>query len=321
MQTVEEVGRRVSSILNPDELFPYVAEAIQQNFGYYHVDIFLVEPATGCAVFKASSDPAAEKVWKEQGLCFKIGEEGMIGWVAHTGEPLLANDVSQEPLYLPDELLPETRSELVVPLKVEERVVGVLDVDSDELNAFDEDDLFVLQTLANQIAIAVENARLYEETKRRAEEMTALHETALDITAQLEMQRLLNAIITRASDLLGATGGLVHLYDPARERLVAVTSHNLERDYTGLTLEVGEGAAGKVFQTGQPLIIDDHCTWAGKSPQVEEAFARSMLGVPLRWQEQIIGVLDIVDNVRVRAFDERDLGLLTLFANQAAIAI
>jgi len=166
LKTVEEVGRRVSSILDLDELFPYVTKAIQRNFGYHHVDIFLVEPATGYAVFKASSDPALEKAWREQGLRFKIGEEGMIGLVAHTGEPLLANDVSQEPHYLPDELLPETKSELVVPLKVEERVVGVLDVDSDQLDAFDEDNLFVLQTLANQIAIAIENARLFEETER-----------------------------------------------------------------------------------------------------------------------------------------------------------
>ena len=168
LQTIEEVGRKASSILDLDELLPYAARAIQQSFGYYHVDIFLIDQATGYAVFKASNDPAVGKVWKEQGLRFKVGEEGMVGWVAHTGEPLLANDVSQEPHYLPDELLPETKSELVVPLKVGERVVGVLDVNGDKLNAFDEKDMFILQTLAGQIAIAIENARLYAEVNRLA---------------------------------------------------------------------------------------------------------------------------------------------------------
>ncbi len=168
LQTIEEVGRKASSILDLDELLPYAARAIQESFGYYHVDIFLVDQATGYAVFKASNDPAGGKVWKEQGLRFKVGEEGMIGWVAHTGEPLLANDVSQEPHYLPDELLPETKSELVVPLKVGERVVGVLDVNGDKLNAFDEKDMFILQTLAGQLAIAIENARLYAEVNRLA---------------------------------------------------------------------------------------------------------------------------------------------------------
>jgi len=205
LQTVEEVGRMVSSILDPDELFPYVAKPIQQNFGYYHVDIFLVEPATGCAVFKASSDPAAEKVWKEQGLRFKIGEEGMIGWVAHTGEPLLANDVGQEPHYLPGELLPETKSELVVPLKVEERVVGVLDVNSDKPNAFNEDDVFVLQTLANQIAIAIENARLFEDTER----WKAFNESVVQGIAEAilieDAQGILTFANPAAEELLGYT--------------------------------------------------------------------------------------------------------------------
>ncbi|HID87361.1 MAG TPA: GAF domain-containing protein, partial [Anaerolineae bacterium] len=210
---------------------------------------------------------------------------------------------------------------LGVPMMMGDRLVGVICVQAYRSHAYGEEEQLLLSTIADQVAVAVENARLYEETKRHAEEMTALHETMLDITAQLEMRRLLDAIIARASDLLGATGGLVFLHDPAREELVAVTCHNLERDYTGLTFEVGEGVAGRVFQTGEPLIIDDYRTWVGKSPQVDDAYARSVMGVPLRWQERVIGVLDIVDNVRAGAFDEQDLQLLMLFADQAAIAI
>ncbi|MEA3341745.1 MAG: GAF domain-containing protein, partial [Chloroflexota bacterium] len=202
-----------------------------------------------------------------------------------------------------------------------DRLIGMLALDKHEPGFYTAEHARLASAFAAQAAIAIENARLYEETKQRAEEMTALHETTLDITAQLEMPRLLNAIIARASDLLGATGGLIHLYDLARERLTAVTSYNLEKDYTGLTLAVGEGVAGKVFQAGEPLVIDDHRTWSGKSPQLVDAAARSMLGVPLKWQERVIGVLDIVDNVRVGAFAEQDLRLLMPFANQAAIAI
>jgi len=161
LQTIGAVGRRVSSILNLDELLSYVVKAIQNSFGYSHVDIFLVDEAQDHVVFKASSIPAFEKIWKEQHRQLRIGEEGMIGWVAQSGEPLLANDVDQEPHYVSEELLPNTKSELVIPLRVEERIVGVLDVDSDKLNAFDDDDIFVLQALANQLAIAIENARLY----------------------------------------------------------------------------------------------------------------------------------------------------------------
>jgi len=162
LQIIGEVSRKVSSILNLDELLSYVIKAIQESFGYYHVDIFLIDQDQGYALFKASSNPTVEKVWKEQKLRFKLGEEGMIGWVSQSGEPLLANDVTKEPLYLPNKSLPETKSELVVPLKVEEQTFGVLDVQSSELDAFNVDDIFVLETLGNQVAIAIENAFLFE---------------------------------------------------------------------------------------------------------------------------------------------------------------
>jgi GAF domain-containing protein len=158
LQIIGEVSRKVSSILNVDELLSYVIKAIQESFDYYHVDIFLIDQDQGYAVFKTSSNPTVEKVWKEQKLRFKLGEEGMIGWAAQSGEPLLANDVTQEPLYLPDKSLPETKSELVVPLKVDEQTFGVLDVQSSELDAFNADDVFVLETLGNQVAIAIQNA-------------------------------------------------------------------------------------------------------------------------------------------------------------------
>ena len=166
LQTIGEVSRKVSSILNLDELLSYVVEAIQAGFGYYHVDIFLVDEVRDFLVFKASSISAFETIWKKRHRRFRVGEEGMIGWVAQSGEPLLANDVDQESHYVSEELVPNTKSELVVPLKVEERIVGVLDVESDRLSAFDDDDIFVLQALANQLAIAIENARLYKESQQ-----------------------------------------------------------------------------------------------------------------------------------------------------------
>jgi len=163
--------------------------------------------------------------------------------------------------------------------------------------------------------------RIYDETEHRAEEMAALRETMLDITGRLDMSQLLASIIERASKLVGATGGLIHLYDAERGELRCYVSHNLEKDYTGLTLAVGEGVAGKVMQQGTPLIIADHRTWEGKSPQVADSIARAIVAVPLKWREEIIGVLDIMDTTGEKAFDERDVHLLSLFADQAAIAI
>ncbi|MBE9506450.1 MAG: GAF domain-containing protein, partial [Chloroflexi bacterium] len=246
---------------------------------------------------------------------------GLTYTVARSGERIVVPDAKDHPLFQ-DQQWDQWGGAIVgLPLHVGDRVHGVMNVAFAKPHAFSENELRVLELLADQAAIAIENARLYEETRQRAEEMTALHETTLDITAQLEMPRLLNAIIERASALLGATGGLVHLYDPAEGKLVVVTSHNLDKDYTGLTLEVGEGAAGMVLQMEEPLIVEDHHAWADRSPQVADAAARAMLAVPLKWRERVIGVLDIIDEVRAGTFDEQDLRLLMPFANQVAIAI
>ena len=163
--------------------------------------------------------------------------------------------------------------------------------------------------------------RIHRETERRTEEIAALQETMLDITSQLDMPRLLTSIIERASRLVGATGGLIHLYDAERQELRCYISHNLDKDYTGLTLALGEGVAGKVVQRGEPLIVADHRTWEGKSPQLTDAEVKGVIGVPLKWQEEIIGVLDIMDTSGKKAFDEHDIRLLSLFADQAALAI
>jgi diguanylate cyclase (GGDEF)-like protein/PAS domain S-box-containing protein len=319
-EALEEAAAIVSSTLDPDQVLDRILEQVSRVVPNDAANVMLI----GGDQVRIVRCRGYERFGAEEfvsTVVFRIPEVPNFQQMADSKEPMAIPDTATYPGWLdfpPQEWL---HSYAGAPIIVRGQVIGFLNVDSATPGFFTQAHAEALRAFADHAAAAIENARLYEETKRRVEEMTALHETALDITAQLEMQRLLNAIITRASDLLGATGGLVHLYDPARERLVAVTSHNLERDYTGLTLEMGEGVAGKVFQTGQPLIIDDHRAWAGRSPQVEDAFARSVLGVPLKWREQVIGVLDIMDNVRVGAFDEQDLRLLMLFANQAAIAI
>jgi GAF domain-containing protein len=322
LELVHQVSQVISSSLDLTHILEATVEQMVAVFEADHSGVLLFDQAQTHGQVVAEYPPtptgATAEWFPVQGY---LAAERIIA----DREPLVIKDTWNDPLMA---TVRETmhrldiRSMLIAPLIVKGKVMGSIGLDAvGHQRCFDAEEVALAQTIANQVSIVIENARLFEETKQRAEEMTALHETTLDITAQLEMPRLLDAIIARASDLMGATGGMVHFYDPARERLVAVTSHNLEKDYTGLTLEAGEGVAGKVFQTGKPLIVDDHRTWAKKSSQVTDAEARSTLGMPLKWQGQIIGVLDIMDNVRVGAFDEHDLQRLAPFANQAAIAI
>jgi nitrate/nitrite-specific signal transduction histidine kinase len=162
---ISEVGGHIISILDVEELLEAIVRLLKETFGYYLITIGLVEGDE--LVFKAGM----KEQWDEPKFlppAIKVGGEGITAWVAATGEPLLAPDVSQEPRYLFFDNSPETRSELAVPLKIQDTVIGVLNVESDQINAFDETDLTVLQSLAHQAAIAIENARLYEHAKELA---------------------------------------------------------------------------------------------------------------------------------------------------------
>ena len=180
LQIVSDVSQRLSSILNLDELLLHVVRAAQEGFGFYHADIFLIEERREYAVFRVGSNSAGTAASRELGLRCRVGVDGMVGWVAATGEPLLAGDVSKEPRFLFDKLVPGTQSELVLPISHEGRVLGVLDLQSEELNAFAPDDLSVMTTLCGQLGAAIENARLYEALKTSESRYRLLLQNAND---------------------------------------------------------------------------------------------------------------------------------------------
>jgi signal transduction histidine kinase len=165
-RVIAEVGRRVTLTLDVDQVLEQVVRLVQQAFGYYHVGIGMVEGDE--VIYRVG----AGELWDDPAFEFKparlkVGREGLTGWVAGSGEPLLVPDVSLEPRYVWMQGS-KSRSELLVPIAVKGEVIGVLDVQSDRLNDFDDTDLAVLQSLAHQIGAAIENAQLYEQAQEAA---------------------------------------------------------------------------------------------------------------------------------------------------------
>ena len=167
-----------------------------------------------------------------------------------------------------------------------------------------------------------ERKRAEEALRRRAEELAALQATVLDITAQRDLPTLLQTVVERAARLLDAHGGGLYVCDPEKQEVRCVVSYNTGRDYTGLVLRYGEGAAGIVAQTGKPLMIDDYRIWEGRAAAYEEDKPfTAVLSTPMIWRGHVTGVIHILEDVKTRRFTPRDLDLLTLFANHAAIAV
>lgn len=167
LRTINEVSRKISSIVNLDELLAYVGNLMRQTFHFHNVNIFLFEPTSGKLMLKTLHF-SGQKTVIPVGVPLEMDEQGIIGKAAKSGEYVLVNNLAAEPDYKKPEGVGETKSELAVPVKMGGRVLGVLDIESTEVDGFDEADVFTAQTLADQLAVAIENARLYQETRQMA---------------------------------------------------------------------------------------------------------------------------------------------------------
>lgn len=250
--------------------------------GYDLLALFMLDESTGDRVLQASAG------WKE-------APENVVGHRAGT--------------------------ELEVPLKVGDKVIGVLAVESTEPDAFDRGDFEIINAAVNQASIAIARARLLVSERQRADEQKALLDTMADLSSERELSKLLQAVLERAVRLLAVTGGELAIYDEDREELVVVASHNIGMDSTGVRLKLGEGAMGTVAETHEPLVIPNYQEWSGRPSKYAETPVRSVMAAPLLIGNRLVGAIASVDSDPAREFGPADLRLLNLFTSQAAIAI
>ncbi|HNB50681.1 MAG TPA: GAF domain-containing protein [Anaerolineales bacterium] len=156
----------------------------------------------------------------------------------------------------------------------------------------------------------------------QTETITALFETMHALVMEHNLATFLQAIVERAVSILGASSGGLYLSEPEARQVRCVVSYLTVQDFTGTVLKYGEGAAGRVAETGEPLIINDYSLWDGRAQIYEkERPFQAVLSVPMKWQNEVIGVLHVLEGKRKRFFTDHDLTLVTSFANQATVAV
>lgn len=172
-QSISQVARTISSTLNLDNLLKQVTTVISREFGFYHVGVFLLDTAQEYAVLSASNSEGGQ-IMLARGHRLKVGEMGLVGFVSRTGKPRVALDTGSDAIFFNNPDLPQTRSEIALPLHAGETIIGVLDVQSTEPGAFSQEDIDILSILADQVSIAIQNARQNEETEKALNESEAL---------------------------------------------------------------------------------------------------------------------------------------------------
>jgi diguanylate cyclase (GGDEF)-like protein/PAS domain S-box-containing protein len=172
--------------------------------------------------------------------------------------------------------------------------------------------------IAHEITIHKQAA---EALARFARGLEALYQTALEINAQMDVARLFPTVVARAVELVGARNGGLYLVQEAGLSIELVVSHNYGRDFAGTILKMGEGLSGKAAQTGKVIFVEDYQHWDGRSPQYEGVPFQRALAVPLKVGGRVIGVITVTDERRAGPFSEEEIRLVSLFADQTAVAI
>ena len=299
------------------ELCQAVAAATREILHYPYLGVFLIEPETGDRVLQAQAgwDDAPED-WR-----LKPGE-GISEQPIVTGEVHYAPDVTREPKYMPG--LRDSHSELDVPIQAGEKVLGVLVVEDQRVDAFAAEDVAVLQAVANQLAVALESTRLFEETNVRAEQLALLYDAGLTLNRVLDPQVQLEFLLEIATKALHAERAEFFRQDAARNEMVFESgigySPETSDKLRAIRFRVSEerGLVGWVAQQRLPLNMPD--VSADPRYVVIDPEIRSTLGVPIEHENQLRGVL-AVSSTRVNAFSPDDERLFVLFANQISVAM
>ena len=316
IQTAAEIARDISSALNLDELLLKAVNLIRERFNFYHASIFLIDSAQKNAVIREATGEAGAQL-KRVGHKLAVGSKSIVGFVSGQGEPLVVNDTTKDATHLPNPMLPDTRAEAAIPLKIGDRILGVLDVQSTTPYSFSPNDINTFQTLADQLAIAVNNTELFAETQEHLSQHRLLHHITTSAASGTTLEEALTSAVEGLQVTLGGDRVTILLSDDERKKLVVKAWVGYSEDASDLIVPFGSGITGWVASHRKPLRVNDisqDTRYIQVSPNT-----RSELALPLIFRNDILGVLN-VESEHIGAYNENDEEMLgTLAGSLAAI--
>jgi GAF domain-containing protein/HAMP domain-containing protein len=319
-----EVGRAATSILDPDQLLKQIVELISKRFGFYYTAVFVSDEENRQAVLHAATGEAGQ-ILLERGHRLPLNESSMVGGAIITGRPKIALDVGQGAVRFANPLLPYTRSEIALPLRVGDRSLGALDVQSEQAGAFDESNMAVLQTMADQIAVALFNAETFQRSERQTNVMALLNHLSRELALASSLETVATAVERTVAEMMGQQ--LISLAQTTdNPQLVS------QRHFTGdatrpvsapILTPATNSMIAQCLEQGNTIYTPDLSEVADQYHDLAAVYQmgiRSILTLPLLVGQRTLGTLNI-SSKQVNAYTPAQITQLEQVASQVAITI
>lgn len=290
LRIAAEIARDIAGSLSIDDILKKSVNLVLERFGFYHASVFLMDSTGEFATIQESTGPAGEQLMRTKHR-LAVGSPSLVGKASLERTPVVSNDVKNDPSYYPNPFLPETRAELVIPLIAGGQLLGLLDVQSTRRNAFENNSISTLQVLADQLAAAVMNARLFHGSQMHLSTNQSLQWLTSRLAGMEDVQEIFNLTVRELNQIFSTNRFTI--YTPTSESEVELTA-TAGGGYTSLPApkaRAGMGILGKVMQTKQTILVKDTSVNSEYTDFADEV--RTVLAIPLAFSSKSVGVLFI----------------------------
>lgn len=297
LETVAIISTAVSTILDPQEMLQTLVDLTKENFGFYHAHVYLLNQAGDTLEIVAGAGDVGLQMVKEKRQIPLSQENSIVARSAHERKGVNVRDVNKEPAFLPHPLLPETRAELAVPLMIGEQILGVLDVQSDTPGYFSNRDMSIQTTLAAQVAVALQNARLFEQSNVQSDRLQLLNEMSNALNGARNMEDALDIISRYSLEILGGDRASLYLYDAHNETIELISLSGLKGTVLSKTkFTLQETLLSRVVKENRLLQLPEEIdfeAYPDTKSLADEYGIKSLVLSPLVMGAEIIGTLNV----------------------------
>jgi diguanylate cyclase (GGDEF)-like protein/PAS domain S-box-containing protein len=321
-ETLGDIGSKLTQSLDLSEVLDLLLDQLKRLVPYDGGNIMVIaEENAFIERIKGYLKASPEELAQLKALNFPLKSTPNLYAITKELKARIIPDTSKNTEWVPSNITHNYRSWLGAPVVVDGKTEVIFSLDKEEPDFYTSRHADLLTAFCSQAALAIKNARLYSRELRRIQELDGLQATLTGINSELDLNTLLRQLVTRAISLLNADLGELGLYERENNGLRVAVSENMDKNYQGLLVKMGEGLMGRVAESLQPMTIADYQHWNGSMEQYQGLMPHAVMAIPMVAGSELFGVIGIGDRNTNRRFSSDDIRLLESFAQQAIIAI